>query len=180
MDEVPAVVLHANIRAQAEDFVGVNTVRSGITVTDRFRARVTSGDPVACQVAAMLEELEIETNVPPGGTLAPRQTRAITILEKLAKKPGQDILFLALQNMLTAQPDTRNLLTTFAIEVTTRALHQLGDSYDSEKFLARIEATDFDTLKRDAQELVKLTGGKVAGRGIELFLRDYSKKRTAA
>ncbi len=174
--EVPAILVSGDVAAQAQDFVGINTTRTSVASIDKFRARVTAGDDAAMTVATMLHNLEISTDVAVGVSLAPRQTRAVTVLEKLVKRIGEGTTFTALELMLDAQPAQRNLLTAFAIEVVAMTVARI---LDAESDLDRLEAvvadTDFESLKDEAGQMVKLTGGKTARRGHELLLRTYNK-----
>jgi len=175
-EAVPAVIASGDIARQAEDFVGINAVRTSVAAIDKFRARVAAGDEVAVQVNAMLTELEISTDVPAGAGVRYRETRAVSTLEKLQKRLGRGVVFTALETLLDAQPDQHNLLTAFSIEVTAMVVARM---IDAGRDLARLDAvladTDLETLKEEASALRKLTGGGTAQRGAELLLQAVNK-----
>ena len=130
-----------------------------------------------------MDALEISTDVPAGAALAPKQTRAVTVLERVAKHENEGLLFNTLELMLDAQPEEPNLLTAFAIEAVALTLAKVSDC---EASLDRLEGvlaeTDFETLRENAAQLVKIQGGKSAWRGHELLLREFNrnlKKRVA-
>lgn len=183
IESVPAVICEAGLLDQARDFVGINSLRTGVASIDKFRARIAAKDPLACKVAETLDALEISTDVPAGAALSIRQTRAVTVLERIAKHENQGLLYNTLELMLEAQPSNANLLTAFAIETVALALAKVSDC---EASLDRLEAvvaeTDFETLRENAAQLVKIQGGKSAWRGHELLLREFNrnlKKRVA-
>lgn len=179
---VPAVICHHQDE-QAMDFVAINTVRTMVATIDKFRARVAAGDADALEVAKILDDLNISTDVPAGHGLKPGQTRAVTTLEKMVRLAGKGIVFTALEMLLDAQPDEPNLLTAFAVEVAVRATATVVDNGgDLDRLAAALEETDFETLKQEAAQLVKLTGGRTAARGAEIFLRQLRKRsrRSAA
>ncbi|MGI3170017.1 ParB N-terminal domain-containing protein [Pseudooceanicola sp. C21-150M6] len=177
VEAVPAVVVRqTEVARQAMDFVGINTVRTTVASIDKFRARVAAGDADAVQVAETLDELTISTDVPAGMSLRPRETRAVATLEKMQKRFGRGVVFTTLETLIEAQPDVSNLLTAFAIEATAIVVHKM---IDAERDLERLDPiladTDFETLKAEAAQLVKLTGGQTAPRGAELLLKHVNK-----
>ncbi|MEP2680181.1 MAG: DUF6551 family protein [Sulfitobacter sp.] len=173
---VPCIVVRANVVGQAVAFVGINSTRSSVASIDKFRARVTAGDAEAVTVDGILNDLGISTDVAAGTALAPHQTRAVSKLERIVKKHGRGIAFTVLEMLRDAQPDQKNLLTAFAIEVTSivvaRVIEKGGDLDRLHEVLVR---TDFETLKDNASHMVKLTGGQTTQRGGELLLRDFNK-----
>ncbi len=176
ISHVPAIICGA-LDEQAMDFVAINTVRTGVAAIDKFRARVAAGDESALKVAEILDELQISTDVPAGHSLKARQTRAVTTLEKMVRLAGRGIVFTALEMLLDAQPDEPNLLTAFAVEVAVRATATvIDDDGDLDRLSVALEETDFESLKLEAAQLVKLTGGRTAARGAEIFLRQLRKR----
>lgn len=174
--EVPAVMCNADLLDQARDFVGINTTRTSVASIDKFRARVAAEDPIACKVAETLAALEITTDVPAGAGIGPRETRAVVVLERIAKSANKGLLFNTLELMLDAQPDQPNLLTAFAIEAVAKTLALVGTTEAALERLERVVAeTDFDTLRENAAQLVKIQGGKTSQRGHELLLREYNR-----
>lgn len=176
--EAPAIVVNGDLIQQAGDFVGINTTRTSVATIDKFRARVTSGDPAAIEVAEILANLEISTDVAAGHALAHRDTRAVAGLEKLVKRIGKGEVFTTLEMLLDAQPGQRNLLTAFAIETTAMTLHRvIAAGGDIDRLDVVLQDTDFESLKNDATHMVKLTGGQIRQRGHELLLRAFNKGR---
>lgn len=177
IDQVPAVVVARETAEQAGDFVGINTVRSSVASIDKFRARVTSGDPVAVEVLKMLDELGISPDVPAGAGLRQNETRAVMTLEKMTKAFGYGVVFTALETLQDCQAGTDNLLTRFNIEVTTRAVAKM---LDANRSLDRLDATlrdlDLETLQGEAASLVKMQGGQLAIRGMEMLLHRVNKR----
>lgn len=174
--EVPAVIATASLEDQANDFVGINTVRTSVASIDKFRARVASGDAAAIAVEQMLTELGISTDVPAGAGIKHKETRAVGTLEKLQKRLGKGVLFTTLETLLDAQPGQNNLLTAFAIETTAQVIAKMLEAERPLDRLDRVLADiDFDTLREEAQKLQKLMGGQTAGRGSELLLRSVNK-----
>lgn len=174
--DVPATVSAGAQAAQALDFVAVNSNRSAVTAVDKFRARVTAGEPDALELDEVLRGLEISADVAPGCVMKPKETRSISLLQKLIKSPGKGILFTALELLIDAQPDTTNLLSSFAIEVTaivtTRVIDKGGDI---DRLAGILEETDFETMKYHAGGLVKTLGGRTGHRGATLLARAYNK-----
>ncbi|MCA0963312.1 ParB N-terminal domain-containing protein [Salipiger bermudensis] len=175
-DAVPAVIARGDLAAQAKDFVGINSVRTSVAAIDKFRARVASGDVVAIAVDEMLKELEISTDVPAGAGIRHKETRAVSTLEKLQKRLGRGVVFTTLETMLDAQPGQNNLLTAFAIDATATVV---GKMLDAGRELSRLDSvlaeTDFETLKEEAQQLQKLTGGQTSAKGAQLLLQKVNK-----
>lgn len=177
LEEVPAIVVRSHDRSsQAMDFVGINTVRTTVASIDKFRARVAAGDSDAIEVAEALDNLGITTDVPAGVALKVRETRAVVTLEKLQKRFSRGVVFTTLETLIEAQPEEPNLLSAFAIEATAVVVAKM---IEAERDLSRldpvIEDTDFETLKEQAAQLVKLTGGRTAQRGAELLLQAVNK-----
>ncbi|MBR9766134.1 MAG: ParB N-terminal domain-containing protein [Rhodobacteraceae bacterium] len=173
---VPAVIATGDVAAQAETFVGINAMRTSVASIDKFRARVAAADPVAVAVHKMLTELDISTDVPAGAGIRHRETRAVSTLEKLQKRHGQGVLFTALETLLNAQPGQNNLLTSFAIEVTATVLAKMLDAgRDLERLDRTLAEIDFETLKEEATQLRKLTGGQASAKGADLLLQRVNK-----
>lgn len=176
LTEVPCIITHSDLQDQARDFVGINSVRTSVASIDKFRARVTSGDETALAVASLLDTLAISTDIAAGASLKPRETRAVSLLEKLVKRHDAGSVGDALEIMLDAQPDQPNLLTAFNIEaVATVYMRMLDAKRDTARLQAALVETDFESLKDNAGQLVKLQGGKTAQRGAELLLREVNK-----
>lgn len=177
-DRIPAICFAANSADQARAFVGINTARSTVASIDKFRARVASGDEAAIKVQAILDELGISTDVAAGMSLKPHETRAVSKLEKLVKQIGKGLTFTTLEMLRDAQPDQSNLLTAFAIEATAGAVAALTNApadTDLDRLLRVLEQTDFETLKEEAAQLVKLQGGHTARHGTRQLIRAYNK-----
>jgi hypothetical protein len=178
IDLVPAVIVSGDVATQAGDFVGINATRTSVASIDKFRARVTSGDSVAVQVADMLHQLEVSTDIAAGASLRPRQTRAVSQLEKLIRRIGRGETYTTLEMMLDAQPEEPNLLTAFAIEATAMTVHQvIGAEGDLDRLQKVIEVTDYEDLKDRAAAMVKAKhGGKQAVEGHNLLGQAYNKR----
>lgn len=173
---VPATISSGAQAAQALDFVAVNSTRSAVTPVDKFRARVTAGEQDALELDQVLRELEISADVTPGGNMKPKETRAITLLQKLVKTPGKGVLFTALEMLTDAQPETPNLLSSFAIEVTAiTTARVIARGGDIDRLAVMLEEIDFSSMREDAQSLVKTLGGKTGLRGATLLARKYNK-----
>jgi len=181
---VPAICFNADMADQAMAFVGINTNRSTVASIDKFRARVAAGDANACTVHEILNDLEISADVAAGTSLRPRQTRAVTKLEKLVKIIGRGLTFTTLELMLDAQPDQTNLLTAFSIEATAGAVARIVDQgADLDRFAKILEEIDFDSLKDNCAQIVKLQGGQTSKHGTVQLLRSFNKglqKKVAA
>ena len=174
---VPAVVVAGDTRKQALDFVGINTNRTSVATIDKFRARVTAGEPDAVELAKILADLQIDTDVAAGGNMKPRQTRSISALQKLVKTIGKGLTFTTLEMMLDAQPDNPTLLTNMNIQATAKCLVRITDSGgDLDRLAKQLEETDFESLSDDAAQMVKLTGGNRMDRAAELMMRSYNKR----
>ena len=174
---VPACVIRADIRDQASAFSGINTERTSVASIDKFRARVTAEDPAASDVAHILAELGISYDVPAGYQLKPRQTRAVSGIEKIVKRLGKGIAFSTLEMLIDAQPDENNLLSNFAVQVTATTLARVIDNKgDIERLQTLLEETDFESLKENAAHLTKIQGGQQIQRGCELLLQAYNKR----
>jgi hypothetical protein len=176
VSDVPCVVVQAETAAQAMDFVGINTARTGVPSIDKFRARCAAGDAAAREVADLLRDLEINFDIAAGHAIGPRETRAVAQLEKIVKRLGKGLAFTVLECLLDAQPDQPNLLTSFAINSVALAVESIVRAEgDLDRLIRVLEETDFETLKDNASQLVKLQGGNLMGRGSELILRDFNK-----
>ena len=173
---VPPVVVAADLQGQARSFVGINAVRTGVASIDKFRARVASGDAHAVAVAQLLSKIGISTDVAAGCRLAPNETRAVAQLEKIAAGPGLAHLGTVLRMLRDAQPEQPNLLTAFAIVATSQALSRATTRRQGPDRLAdTLAEIDFETLRDEAYQLVKLTGGTLTGRGADLLMQRYDK-----
>jgi hypothetical protein len=173
---VPAAITKAELQDQAKSFVAINANRTGVQAIDKYRARVTAGEPAAVELSEILAELEICTDVPAGGALRPRQTRAVNCLEKLVKAFGKGTAFTALEMLLDAQPGEANLLMNFNIEVTTRTLARVIDAKGNIDRLQQVlEETDFTSLADDASQLTKIQGGQKVKHGTDRLLAAYNK-----
>jgi hypothetical protein len=176
--DVPAVIVSGDTADQAADFVGINTTRTSVATIDKFRARVASGDETACEVAELLSRLDISTDVAAGTSLQPRQTRAVTLLEKMIKRIGAGEVYTTLEILLDAQPDQKNLLTAFAIDVCAMTLHRVVMAEgDINRLADRIAVTDFESLRPRAATISKQKGGgaKHSVEGASLLLQDYNR-----
>lgn len=173
---VPAMISrHATVQ-QAEGFVAINATRTSVQALDKYRARVVAGDPNAVEVAAILTELEIDTDIAAGTKLKPRQTRAVSALEKLVKNFGRAMVFNGLELLLDAQPQVDNLLTRFAIEVATHSVARVINAEgDMDRLLRVLQETDFETLKEQAAQLTKMRGGQTTIHAVDQVMHDYNK-----
>lgn len=173
---VPCLIVQAQLAEQAQAFVGINTVRSSVASIDKFRARVAAGDEAAVTVAEILRDLEIDTDVTPGTPLKPRQTRAATQLERLVKMIGRGLTYTTLELLTDAQPETPNLLTSFAVMATGMAVKRITDADgDIDRFAKLLEETDFETVKDEAQQLTKLQGGQQFPHGANRLIAAYNR-----
>lgn len=176
VSRVPCVIGQGDQCKQAADFVAINTVRSGVPSIDKFRARVVALDETAMKVDEVLRELEITTDVVPGYPLKPKQTRAVLALERLIKRLSEGVVFVTLETLIEQQPTTPNLLTAFTIEAVAMVVARM---IDAERDLARLDAVitdlDFDTLKEEAAQIVKVRGGKLAKHGADQLLQRINK-----
>ena len=179
--EVPAVITNTQaegIEAEAADFVGINTTRTSVAGIDKFRAAIVAGDPDAMAVHEILTELAIDTDVAAGYALKPNQTRAVAALRQMVKRTGRGITFTALEMLRDAQPDQPNLLTAFTVASTTLATAWIVENGgDLNRFHAVLASTDFETIRDEAAQLVKLQGGKMFERGKERLLKAYQRRR---
>lgn len=173
---IPAVAFKADTADQAKAFVGVNVNRTTVASIDKFRARVASGDEAAVTAQEIMDELGISADVPAGYSLAPHQTRAVSKVEKLVKVIGQGLTFTTLEMLRDAQPDQSNLLTAFTVEAVAMAVAKLVDAEaDLDRLAKVLTEIDFDSLKDDCKQLVKLQGGQLARHGTASILRLYNK-----
>lgn len=175
---VPAVIASGDLVDQAKAFVAVNADRTGVVSIDKFRARVVAGDGTAVTVHKMLKTLGINCDIAAGCAIRPRETRAVSLLEKLVKRAGEGVVFTTLETLIDAQPEQPNLLTAFVIEATAIVVAQMIDAGRDLERLDRVLAdTDFETLKEEAAQLSKLTGGRLAQRGGELLMQRVNKRQ---
>ncbi|KIC39373.1 DUF6551 family protein [Leisingera sp. ANG-M7] len=173
---VPAVAFKADVTDQAMAFVGVNVNRTTVASIDKFRARVAAGDEAAVTAQEIMDELGISADVAAGCSLAPHQTRAVSKLEKLVKIIGRGLTFTALEMLREAQPEQTNLLTAFAVEAVSMAVAKLVDAEaDLDRLANVLPEIDFESLKDDCKQLVKLQGGQLARHGTASILRLYNK-----
>lgn len=173
---VPAVSFKADVADQAASFVGVNVNRTTVASIDKFRARVAAGDEAAVTAQEIMDDLGISADVPAGCALAPKQTRAVAKVEKLVKFIGKGLTFTALEMLCDAQPDQPNLLTAFAVEATATAVAKLVDAEaDLDRLASILPEVDFESLKDDCRQLVKLQGGQLARHGTASIIRLYNK-----
>ena len=176
IDKVPCVVCDRQMPAQAMDFVIVNSARTRVVAIDRFRARVAAGDQDAVEVARMLDDLGISTDVPPGGKLKPRQTRAVSAIERATKQFGPGITYTALEALLDAQPEQGDLLNSFTIQVTTRVILRVIDAGGSlDAFTELLADTDFTALSIDAAQAVRMFGNTKIHHGAKMLSRAWNR-----
>lgn len=176
LTHVPTVIAASDLADQARDFVGINTIRTSVASIDKFRARVASGDQTAIAVSELLGTLEISTEVAAGAAIGPKETRAVALLEKLVARYGSGTVGDAIEIMLDAQPGQSNLLTAFAIEVVTTVYAKMIEAKrDPARLQNAVADTDFETLKADAAQLVRLRGGRTAAHGVEQLLLAVNK-----
>ncbi len=176
---VPCMVSSEDQKGQALEFVGINNDRTRVGSVDKFRARCASGDKQALELAQMLTDLGITTDVIPGTPLKPKQTRAIAALERLMKHPGPGMLFTTLEVMLDAQPKQTNLLTSFAISATamlTAKVIEAGGDLDD--LVVMLRETDFESIRIDAVKVTRMFGGKTSHHGAKILVRMWNKGRT--
>lgn len=174
--EVPAIVVTAAAEDQARDFLGINVTRTNIPSVDRFRAAVAAGDEQAVELHGILADLGVSYDVLPGARLRPRQTRAVSRLQKLVGQHGRGVVFTALELMIDAQPEEEELLTAFAVSAVVQVATRVIDAEGSIDRLADvIEATDFEEVRANASSMHKLVGGGMARHGTALLARAYNK-----
>lgn len=176
---VPAVVSDADTSSQAGDFLGINTVRSGMQATDKFRARVAAGDKDAVKVAKMMENFEIDFDIAADGTpLKPRTTRSVSTVEKLAKRFGHGTVGTAIESLVESQPDELDLLSSFAIEATVILTARVIESEaDLDRMDAVLQEMDFIDLRERARLITKASGGRTGRHGGKLLIDAYNKGR---
>jgi hypothetical protein len=173
---IPAVAFKADVADQAMAFVGVNVNRTTVASIDKFRARVASGDEAAVTAQDIMDDLGISADVPVGYSLAPHQTRAVSKIERLVKVIGRGLTFTTLEMLRDAQPDQTNLLTAFTVESTAMAVAKLVDAdADLDRLAKVLPDIDFDSLRDDCRQLVKLQGGQLVRHGTASILRLYNK-----
>lgn len=175
---VPALVALANASgaAEADAFVGINDVRTTVTPVDKFRAKVAAGDPQAVELADILRELDISTDIVPGTPLRPRQTRSISALYKLIKAHGRGIVFTSLEILLDGQENNPEALSSLNIQAVTEVTERVVKAGGDIDRLARvIEETDFEQLAESARQLMKISGGSIKSHAATMLIRGYDK-----
>lgn len=178
IDRVPCVVVEGDQAHQARDFVDINTNRTVVGPVDKFRARVVSGEADAVELNDMLIDLKIDLDVPAGHSLGPRQTRAISRLQKLIKRFGQGTLYTSLEMLIDAQPETPDFLSALVIEASVMAVDAVIENKHSLNDLQTVfEELDPITLNDDSAHLVKIVGGRKVDHAAKLILKAYNKGR---
>lgn len=172
---VPAMVATV-AAAEAATFVAIKDVRTSVTPTDKFRAKVAAGDRAAVELSEVLQELGISADVMPGIPLKARQTRAISALYKAIGAHGRGIVFTALEMLIDGQEDNPDALTSLNItavcDVTAQVISGGGDI---DRLARVIEEADFEQIAESSRSLQKIAGGAQKGHAASLILREYDK-----
>ena len=181
VDRVPAVIVAGDVAAQADAFVGINSARTSVPTVDRFRARVAAREEDAVALADMLAEIGVVYDLAPGRTPGPRETVAISRLQKLVRQHGIGLVQTTIETLLKAFPDERNVLTAFALEVTCVALDRTLDADGSTFWLdVALPSADFEDLGRDALATSRTIGGTRVEAAVQAVLRGVKSARRAA
>ncbi|NOX39746.1 MAG: ParB N-terminal domain-containing protein, partial [Alphaproteobacteria bacterium] len=163
---IPCMISEGDLVEQAGDFVSINNDRTRVQPVDKFRARIAAGDKKALELAQILTDIGITTDVVPGTPLRPGQTRAISVLEKLMQTAGPGILFTTLEALTDAQPEQMNLLIGFNIKIAIQLIaNVIGSGGDMNEVVKLLEVTDFDSLHVDALSANRMFGGNIANHG---------------
>ena len=178
---VPAVVVAGDVAAQADAFVGINSARTSVPTVDKFRARVAAGEADAIALAEMLAEIEVTYDLPPGRVPGPRETVAISRLQKLVRQHGIGLVQTTIETLVKAFPDQANVLTAFALEVTCVALDRHLTAEPNTFWLdMTLPSIDFEDLGRDALTASRTIGGTRVEAAVQAVLREVKRTRRAA
>jgi len=185
LPQVPALIGNAILTGQADAFVGINKNRTRVGPIDEYRAKLVSGDRNALELQSVLDRLEIKIEGPTGNALRPRHTRAINKLQTLAAKIGHDQLAAILELMITAQPDTTNLLTATNIEATALVFRRIEtEGHTTDRLQETLADILFDEVEDNARNLVKMLGGQkmrhAAGQIAKAYNKNHSKRISEA
>ena len=178
---VPAVIVAGDVAQQADAFVGINSARTSVPTVDKFRARVAAGEEDAVALAGMLAEIGVAYDLPPGRVPGPRETVAISRLQKLVRQHGIGLVQTTIETLVKAFPEERNVLTAFALEVTCIALDRTLDADGNTFWLdMALPAIDFEDLGRDALAASRTIGGTRVEAAVQAVLREAKRAKRAA
>ncbi len=90
----------------------------------RFHASVAAQDPDAVRLDAVLRRvgLSVQKNSHPGIGVRPMHVRCISVLNKMMKDPGEDVLEEALGLIADAWPDEPNQFGGCAVQAISRSV----------------------------------------------------------
>ena len=181
ISHVPAVIVAGDVAQQADAFVGINSARTSVPTVDKFRARVAAKEEDAVALAEMLAEIGVAYDLPPGRTPGPRETVAISRLQKLVRQHGIGLVQTTIETLVKAFPGEANVLTAFALEVTCVALDRHleveGNTFWLDMALPQI---DFEDLGRDALATSRTIGGTRVEAAVQAVLREAKRNKRAA
>lgn len=161
---------------EAELFVALQRDRRTVNAVERFKARVFSHEPVACELKGIVEECGYTIATHLAANQAERgQIRAVATLERIFNRGGEGLLAQTLELAKTWDGDARSTDAMF-LDGLSILVAQYGDRIDAEAVSRLGEIAPTVILRRATNGLTG-GGGVTAARLVAVELRKVSGVR---
>ena len=158
IDRVPAVVISGmDLKAEAANFVKINTARAAVSTVDRFWAAITAEDESALRLRRVLKSAGCDV-VPAQGVKKPNLTNAVTAVERGINRFGERAVRLACTAIRESWPEDPNALKGIIITSLGR-MFSANKTMSSERMVTVLRANDLATLAANADAMRKIMGG---------------------
>jgi hypothetical protein len=166
VDQVPALVVHADLRDQARHFVKINTSITRVTPMQTFHAGIAGGDPDCLHIKAVCDKAGITVLAYPKADRRPGETMAVRAISDCLKRYGDRPMRIAL-TALKAQDAGGELINQHQVKalsalIAKRGLMQTQPHLES-GFLRIMASVDLASLEAQARDLRTRQGGGIAG-----------------
>ena len=159
---LPCVVLEEKpAQAQAKDFVHINTKRVVMSSMAKYYAAIAAGDPDACALNEILNEIGVEIPRSPvqGGQTGPFQTVAVGSLLKMLGKYSKNQITWGLLIIPKAYGDTKGQMRAGLIKALVQLKADMPDvdDFHMAEALKSLDPMDLEQTARAYREVEGVT-----------------------
>jgi hypothetical protein len=162
---------------EAEIYIWCNTNRKNPDALDTFKARLYKGDPIALTISSVVEECGLYIAFNHTGSRPRNSVWAVMAMEDIYKKGKEKLLKEVLILATRSWPDdSNNVEAKVLLGIMIFHLKYQG-RYVREEFIAKMNITDLNTLRRRAQYHAENHGGSVVTTFARALQEAYDKSK---
>jgi hypothetical protein len=169
----------ADVRLQADAFVGINRDRVSMQPLQLYRAQLAAGEVNALRIDNVMRDSGVsfafDTRSNQHMIAPPRQTLAVSTIRKLILRHGEAIVIEALKCLADAFPDTPNQLRGQSIAAITQIMVDHKDKLDRPRLVKVLAERDFGEIIEAARAHKELMGTSTVQSMAAAIIHAYDK-----